>query len=201
VTAARVVVLLLLSYVVGSLPIGLWVGFLKGVDVRTLGSGNVGATNIVRTLGWRLGIVVFAADTLKGFLPVIVARCSGANIWGGLLPVLCGTLAIVGHVASPFLRFRGGRGVATGLGVFLGLAPYVALSAFGLWVLLVLTFRVVSVASLLASASMAFFMWLYKQPAAYFWFAVAAAVIVAAKHWPNIKRLVRGQEPRWGRKS
>ena len=200
-TAARVVVLLLLSYVVGSLPIGLWVGFLKGVDVRTLGSGNVGATNIVRTLGWRLGIVVFAADTLKGCLPVIIARYAGANIWGGLLPVLCGTLAIVGHVASPFLRFRGGRGVATGLGVFLGLAPYVASSAFGLWVLLALTFRVVSVASLLASASMAFFMWLYKQPAAYFWFAVVAAVIVAAKHWPNIKRLARGQEPRWGRKS
>jgi glycerol-3-phosphate acyltransferase PlsY len=193
--------LLVFSYLAGSLPIGLWAGFLKGVDVRTVGSGNIGATNIVRTLGWKTGAAVFAGDTLKGFAPVAIARYAAPGLWGGMLPVFCGALALAGHMSSPFLRFRGGRGVATGLGVYLGLAPLAALSALGLWAVVVAVVRIVSVASVLAAVSCAPFMRLYGQPAAYFWFAVAVAAIVAVKHWPNFKRLVRGQEPRWGRKA
>jgi len=177
------------------------VGFIKGVDVRTMGSGNIGATNIVRTLGWRAGILVFVGDTLKGVVPVAVARYAGPGIWGGALPIACGALAMLGHISSPFLRFRGGRGVATGLGVYFGLAPAAALSGFALWGVLVLIVRIVSVASVAAACSIPLFMLLFGQPASYVWFAVALAVIVVIKHWPNFKRLVRGQEPRWGKKA
>lgn len=194
-------ILLILSYLLGSLPIGLWVGLLRGVDVRTLGSGNIGATNIVRTLGWRAGIFVFAGDTLKGFLPVAAGKYVAPDLWGGLLPVLCAALALAGHVASPFLRFRGGRGVATGLGVLLGLSWAVALSGLAVWLAALIIVRIVSVASLAAAASVPVFAWLYRQPDACFWFTCALAAIVTVKHWPNLKRLVRGQEHKWGRKT
>jgi glycerol-3-phosphate acyltransferase PlsY len=191
---------LLVAYVLGSLPFGLWVGFAKGVDIRKLGSGNVGATNIVRNLGWGPGLVVFAADIAKGVIPVLIAKAVEPDAWQGGVTALCGALAMAGHIFSPFLRFRGGRGVATALGVLLGLDWRVGIGGFGAWLAVVLIVRIVSVASIIAAASVPVLMWLFKDPRAYLWFGCPAAAIVIVRHWPNIKRLARGTEPRWGKR-
>lgn len=190
--------LLLLSYVVGSLPVGLWVGFARGVDIRRIGSGNIGATNMVRNLGWGPGLVVFALDMAKGMAPVLLAKSLQPDEWRGAVPVVCAALAIAGHIFSPFLRFRGGRGVTTSLGVLLALDWRVGLAGFGAWLAAVLIARIVSIASIIAAASVPTLFWLFRDPQPYLWFGFSAAAIVIARHWPNIKRLVRGTEPRWG---
>ena len=197
-STATAICLLLLSYLVGSLPVGLWVGLARGLDIRKLGSGNIGATNIVRSLGWVPGLVVFALDTAKGMAPVILAKSSQPDAWRGTVPVLCAAVAVAGHVFSPFLRFRGGRGVATSLGVLVALDWRVGLGGFGAWLVVVLIARIVSIASIIAAASVPTLFWLFRDPQPYFWLGFAAAAIVIARHWPNIKRLVRGTEPRWG---
>jgi len=191
--------LLVLAYILGSLPFGLWVGLAKRVDIRKLGSGNVGATNIVRTLGWGLGIIVFIADTAKGFIPVVLAKSLQPEAWQASIPVLCAALAMAGHVFSPFLRFRGGRGVATALGVLLALDWRVGVGGFTTWLVLALAVRIVSIASLIAAASVPAFMWLFGNPTSYVCFALIAAAVVIVRHWPNIKRLAHGTEPRWGK--
>jgi glycerol-3-phosphate acyltransferase PlsY len=197
-STATAICLLLLSYLVGSLPVGLWVGLARGLDIRKLGSGNIGATNIVRSLGWVPGLVVFALDTAKGMAPVILAKSSQPDAWRGTVPVLCAAVAVAGHVFSPFLRFRGGRGVATSLGVLVALDWRVGLGGFGAWLVVVLIARIVSIASIIAAASVPTLFWLFRDPQPYFWLGFSAAAIVIARHWPNIKRLVRGTEPRWG---
>jgi len=144
------------------------------------------------------GLVVFALDTAKGMAPVILAKSSQPDAWRGTVPVLCAAVAVAGHVFSPFLRFRGGRGVATSLGVLVALDWRVGLGGFGAWLVVVLIARIVSIASIIAAASVPTLFWLFRDPQPYFWLGFAAAAIVIARHWPNIKRLVRGTEPRWG---
>src|SRR5437016_5448122 len=123
--------LLLGGYLLGSLPFGLWIARAwKGVDIRALGSGNIGATNVWRVCGWKPGIVVFTLDVLKGFLPpVIGARLGVASQW----QILSALLAMIGHSYSIFLGFKGGKGIATGLGMMLGVAWQVGLTALGLF--------------------------------------------------------------------
>lgn len=185
------------SFVFGSLPVGLWVGLLwKGIDVRQLGSKNIGATNVVRVLGWKPGLVVFAGDLAKGLLPVLLAA---RIISSSHLIALCGVCAVTGHSFSPFLGFRGGRGVATSLGVLFALSWRAALSALGVWLVALAASRIVSVASVAAALSLPLWAFVFGEPAGYQVFAVPIMTIVVFRHIPNMQRLIQGKEPRLGR--
>ncbi len=195
-------ILLILSYFLGAIPFGLVIGKAwRGIDIRDHGSGNIGATNVYRTLGPGPGITVFLADVLKGLVPVLMAKqFAPESAW---LAVGCGVMAIVGHTLSVFLKFKGGKGVATSLGVGIGLVPVLAAIAFGIWIVLFAATRYVSVASMLACASVPIMMWQTREPTptAYKIFGVFIAVYVFIKHRSNIVRLMQGKENRFGRKA
>jgi glycerol-3-phosphate acyltransferase PlsY len=203
----REAVVLVVSYFLGTVPVGLMVGKVsRGIDIRDYGSGNVGAANVLRTLGPGPAAVVFAGDTLKGLAAVLFA---GALVQGAgrpIIVVIAGLLSIVGHSASPFLGFRGGKGVATSLGVIIGMDWLVAAIAFGLWAAIVGAFRYVSVASILASLSVPLLMHysgaLFGRPvpSTYQILALAAALLILARHRSNLKRLFGGTEPKIGQK-
>jgi glycerol-3-phosphate acyltransferase PlsY len=186
------VALCALAYVAGSIPFGLVVARGKGVDLRAVGSGNIGATNVARALGKGWAIAVLAADAAKGFAPVTLGKHLG-------LPprdvALAGLAAIVGHMFTIFLRGRGGKGVATSLGVALALSPLAALCGLGLYVLAYLLLRLSSVGSLLGIWSFPVFATLFGGlPRPYLYLASAAAILVTVRHRQNIARLLRGQE-------
>lgn len=182
------------AYVLGSLPFGLWVGRIRGVDIRALGSGNIGATNVWRVLGPGPGLVVFALDTFKGLAPAIVgSMIAGDRAWG----LACGLAAVLGHSASPFLRFRGGKGVATGLGALLGSTPIVAGLALLAFLACLAVTRYVSLSSLFASGVMVCAAFLADEPAAIRVAVALLAVVVVLRHRTNLARLVAGTEPRF----
>ena len=191
----RLLTLVITAYIVGSLPIGLYVGKLvRGIDVREFGSGNIGASNVWRTLGPKWGILVFLMDVLKGVLPVCCARY--APEYGGWAPVLTGFASILGHNASPFLKFKGGKGVATSLGVAIGLSWQAGLIAFGSWFLVLLITRYISVASLVGVPVGSFLIWWFNgQKLPYLLFGLLASVFVFVKHKANLKRLSDKTEP------
>ncbi len=194
------------GYLVGGIPIGFMVGRRRGVDLTQVGSGNIGASNVMRTLGAKLGIVVWLADLLKGLVPVIWARQflhTMDNPW----PYLAGVAlaAVLGHCFSPYLRMRGGRGVSTSLGAVLALDWRVGLIAFGAWVFVLIISRFISVSSMVAAITVAVCFGLIKpeDPAAHGPFlaaGVALALLVVLKHLPNVKRLLAGTESRVGEK-
>ena len=172
----------------GSIPSGLWLGkLLCGTDLRRHGSRNIGATNAYRTLGARMGIAVFAADFLKGV---------AATSLGGNDPVLafCAAAAIVGHCFSVFLRFRGGRGVATGFGVMCCLSLPVAVAAAVVWAVLVFATRLVSLASIVAALTVPILLWWWQAPSAFLIFATLGVIAIVFQHRVNIGRLLRGEE-------
>jgi acyl phosphate:glycerol-3-phosphate acyltransferase len=190
---AAFLVLLIIAYVIGSIPFGLVVGKLfYGVDVRQQGSGNVGTTNVFRVLGKRAGVVVLVCDMLKGYIPALLA----AHFFNPWAAIFIAAAPVVGHMYSVFLRGRGGKGVATGAGVVAALVPL----AFGLilvvWLLLVLTTRYVSVASLVAAVLVPVLVILYHDPLPYQIAAVLVAMIVWWAHRGNIRRLIEGTESR-----
>jgi glycerol-3-phosphate acyltransferase PlsY len=194
------------SYLAGSVPFGLWVTKAwSGVDIREVGSGNIGTTNVLRAAGWRAALVVFVLDASKGAAPALVAKAVVARGHYGPAGIAivfgAGALTLLGHAFSVFLRFRGGRGVATGVAVLGALCWQTGLSGFGVFVVLVFITRIVSVASIAGAASMPFFMLVYQQPLDVVLFAAAASAFVIARHAPNIKRLLRGEEHRIGRRS
>lgn len=183
---------LLVGYLIGGIPFGWLVAKLwKGVDLREVGSGNIGATNAYRVLGPVAGIAVFLLDTAKGSVPILLGQ---VFYWDGLS---AGIGAIVGHSISPYLRGRGGRAVATSLGVFLTLAPWASLCAFGTWGVLVLLTRYISVASVIGSLSLPLlWMWVFPTNDIVHVFALLAALWITWKHRPNFQRLRAGTEPR-----
>lgn len=184
-----------ISYVLGSIPTGLWLGLrLRGVDIREHGSKNIGATNTMRVLGKRLGAIALAGDMAKGLVPVLfVAQPSE---WP-YAPIACGLAAIAGHTWSLFLRFRGGKGVATSAGVFLGLAPIPMLVAAAVFILVVGTTRMVSAGSILAAITMAIAVFALSPPdPALRTFTTAVGVIVVLRHRENIQRIIAGTENR-----
>jgi glycerol-3-phosphate acyltransferase PlsY len=192
--------LLGLAYLVGSVPTSLWVGRgFFGVDLREQGSGNLGATNTFRVLGWRAALPVAAIDMFKGWLPV--AAFVG---WGGVSDfrwvLAFGAAAIVGHVFSIFAGFRGGKGVATSAGVFFGLAPTAAGVCLALFVVLVGVTRIVSVGSLAAAAALPLMIALtpHRGGSALLGFSIALSAFVIWSHRANIGRLRRGEENRFG---
>lgn len=192
--------LLLIAYLIGSLPIGLYVGKLaRGIDIRDFGSGNIGASNVWRTLGPAWGIVVFALDVGKGLGPTMLAR-HGLHA-PGWLPVAAGVAAVLGHNFSPFLGFKGGKGVATTLGVAFGLSLPAALIGFAVWGACLAVTRYISLSSVIGVPTGAFFTWwLNGRQWPYGLFAVAVSVFVVVKHRANFARLQAGTEPKVGRK-
>jgi glycerol-3-phosphate acyltransferase PlsY len=187
------------SYLLGSLPTS-WivVRLVKGQDLRKLGSGNLGATNLFRQLGWRWALPAALIDVAKGTVPVLVfgPRAGG----GDLMALALGVTAVLGHVFSLFVNFKGGKGVATGAGVLLGLAPWAALVAIVIWAIVVKVTGYVSLGSIVAAAALVPALWLI-YPAKrdlVLPFALLAAMIVLL-HRANIQRLLKGTEHRFGR--
>ncbi|WP_366922345.1 glycerol-3-phosphate 1-O-acyltransferase PlsY [Metallumcola ferriviriculae] len=184
---------LLFSYLLGSIPMAYMIGkFRYGKDIRKYGSGNVGATNAFRILGPAAGITVLAADALKGFLAVLIAGYFG----GPFMVIAAGFIVIFGHTFSAFLKFRGGKGVATGAGTFLAIAPKSILWAVLIFVLIVLLFRFVSLGSISGAASLPVLLFIYQRPWAYVIYGLVAAAFVIFKHRSNIERLRNGLEPK-----
>ncbi|MCF7838286.1 MAG: glycerol-3-phosphate 1-O-acyltransferase PlsY [Candidatus Marinimicrobia bacterium] len=189
---------LLVAYLLGSVPVGWLVGRGHGVDLRRVGSGNIGATNVWRTLGRPWGLFTFVLDFVKGALPVWVAT-AGAVEQQAWLPALCGLLADGGHIFPAALGFRGGKGVATGGGVLVALTPWAAAIALLTWLLFFYTFRYVSLASLAAAlAAGATGCLAYTGGPRVVLLVLAALIII--RHRANVRRLLRGQEPRALRK-
>lgn len=191
----------LAAYFIGSIPFGLWIGLSRGKDLRKEGSGNIGATNVFRILGWKWGVVVFLLDVCKALGPALFAR---HFIEQPLLPteraLLVGMSAVVGHTFSPFLKFRGGKGVAAALGAVFGTTPMSATVAFGIWVVLFGFTGYVSLASILATISSAIVAGFMHEPILITVTYSVLALFILVKHIPNIKRLMRGEEHRFFRK-
>ncbi|MSO43775.1 MAG: glycerol-3-phosphate 1-O-acyltransferase [Thermoleophilia bacterium] len=187
------------AYFLGAMPFALLAGKMKGVDLRAAGSGNLGATNVFRNLGRTAGIVVMALDIAKGVGAVLIAE----SLTGAPWPMVAGAVAIIGHVFPVWTKFRGGKGVAVGAGVLIGLAPAAAGVMIGIWVVLVLVTRYVSVASIIAALSAAPLAWAFGTPWSYVGFVALVSLVVIGTHRGNIVRLARGEETRisFGRKA
>jgi glycerol-3-phosphate acyltransferase PlsY len=186
---------ILLGYLLGSIPFGYLIPKIYNVDIRRAGSGNIGATNVLRTLGPLAGVIVFTLDLAKGAAPVILAQQVTNNHW---LIVSAGAAAILGHTFSVFMKFKGGRGAATGLGVLLAVAPDIFLAALVLVALIILITRYVSVASITVPVLVTAAFYMLKRPFPYFVMAGLAALLIILRHIPNIKRLLARTEPRIG---
>jgi acyl-phosphate glycerol 3-phosphate acyltransferase len=194
---------LLVAYLSGSLPFAWLAGAAKGVDLRKQGSGNLGATNVFRVLGWKIGLLVFLADALKGALPVLLLPPRIAGVANPILwAIACGVAAIAGHVRPLFLGLRkGGKGVATAAGVFFALAPLPMLITFVVFVGVVLASGYVSLGSLVSAVVLPALL-LYREGASSPLFAVSLviAAFVFWTHRANIGRLRRGEENRFGKR-
>jgi glycerol-3-phosphate acyltransferase PlsY len=198
--------IVVLAYLLGSIPTGyLLVRLFRHQDIRAVGSGNIGATNVLRSGGKGLGAATFLLDVLKGCAAVWL----GALLGSVLLPdlpyrdaeALAAISAVTGHMFPLWLRFRGGKGVATGFGVFLVAAPLAALSAIGLFAFVLLVSRYVSLASILGAASFPVFAWFLvrgDKPGAYIAAQIAVSLLIIVKHHQNVRRLVAGTESRFG---
>ncbi|HRP08217.1 MAG TPA: glycerol-3-phosphate 1-O-acyltransferase PlsY [Gemmatimonadales bacterium] len=197
----RLVVAVLAAYLIGAIPTSFVVVRLaRGIDLRTTGSGNLGVTNLYRLLGWKYAAPVAAFDTLKGAAPVaLLAPWAGVGLFGA---VGLGVMAVVGHVFSMFVGFKGGKGVATGGGVILAVAPWAFLLSLSIWALVVKLSGYVSLGSIAAALSLPPAVWLLHPDRRSMVLPVAAlALLVVWFHRANIRRLQDGTENRFGRKA
>lgn len=204
-------ILILIAYISGSLPFGYWAGKLKGIDIREHGSKNIGATNVVRVLGKRVGIPVFILDALKGMLPTLLAthwmesRLSADANTATIVGVCCAAAAVLGHMFSFWIGFKGGKGVATSAGGLLGLAPLSLCIGFIVWVVVFYLSRYVALASIAASVALPVAMTVtmtlqHKWNHVLLGFGIVMGVLVIVRHRANIKRLLAGTENRFGKK-
>jgi glycerol-3-phosphate acyltransferase PlsY len=181
-----------IALLLGSIPSGLVLSrYFTGRDIRRAGSGNIGAANVVREAGFKIGVLVALLDIAKGVVPVVVGMEAGL---GHAALAIVGLAAVLGHDFSIFLRFRGGKGVATTLGVALVLAPQATLVALVIWLATAVIWRYASLASLLALAFLPLGAYLTGRPAAYVILFLVLFLLAAAKHWENIIRLTQGKE-------
>lgn len=181
------------GYLLGSLPFGYWAGRLRGIDLRTYGSGNTGATNTMRVLGLKVGVPVMALDIAKGATAVVVARLLAG---GDVVPVLAAGAAVAGHLYPLFLGFRGGKGAATGAGAMVALVPWIGLAAFVLWLSVSLATRYVSIGSVVTAIAFPATTFASGQPWPVRLFTLGAGAFVIWRHRPNIARLRAGTEHR-----
>ena len=194
--------LVLLAYAIGATPTSFWVGrAFFGVDLRTMGSGNLGATNTFRNLGWKAAIPVALVDVLKGWFPVwFFPQRDHSALWEWTLAYAAA--AILGHVFSFWVRFKGGKGIATSAGAFLGLSPWGVLVALFVWIGVTFSTRIVAAGSLAAAVALplALLFVPHKGGNSLVLFTVALAVFVFWAHRSNIRRLLKGEENRFGKK-
>lgn len=194
-----IAVWLLGSYLLGAIPTSFLVGKLfKRIDLREHGSRNLGATNLYRTLGWKYAVPVGLFDAAKGAVPVVVFGPQVPEI--ALFPILCGVAAILGHVFSVFVGFKGGKGVATAAGVVLGLAPLALLAVALVWIVVVKVTGYVSVGSMVAAALFPLAAeLLHPARSEPLWVDIGLAAFLILKHRSNLQRLIQGTENRFGR--
>jgi glycerol-3-phosphate acyltransferase PlsY len=205
-----VVLTLLFGYLLGSIPFGAIAGWAGGIKVQRHGSGNIGATNVLRVLGKKFGYAVFVADTAKGFLAVVGAayffrRFGASPEQVELVALFAGVACILGHAFPIWLNFQGGKGVATSAGAVLGLMPVAAMSAALLWIVVFKTTRYVSIASIVAALAVpaiviAYLLIHHRTPAGMLGFSTTMASVLVWRHRSNIHRLLNGTEPRFARK-
>ena len=193
--SALAAILVAAGYLAGSMPFGYWlVRAVRHDDIRRHGSGNIGATNVWRAYGRRLGLLVMLLDVLKGLMPALVATLLVGK-WAG---VLAGGAAMLGHWRPLFMRFaKGGKMVATAAGTLLGVAPLVGLASAAVWILCFLLLRYASAASMLAAASIPLLAWAFGEPWPVIGFGVGAAAAVVVLHRANVRRLLAGTENRF----
>jgi glycerol-3-phosphate acyltransferase PlsY len=187
----QTVLLILCAYLLGSIPTGLLLAKAAGVDIRAAGSGNIGATNVYRTLGRSVGILTLVGDCLKGLIPVLVAQRLGMGDAG---IAAAGTAAFLGHVYTVFLRFKGGKGVATALGVFLGVSPASVGIALVIFIAVVAAWRYISLGSVTAAGAMPFIVAGLDGRPLIIAMSAVIALLVIWKHRENISRLRAGTE-------
>ena len=198
--------LVVLAYLAGSIPTGYWMGLTKGIDIRAIGSGSTGATNVLRSVGKKEALVVFIVDIAKGYLPIWWAMSLEASHWSSLglppytIPVVVALMPVIGHSRSVFLGFTGGKSAATGLGTCLALNPLAAGIAFSVWLLILAASKIVSLASITASALTPFLFYFCGSPPMIVGFSVIGALYVTVRQRANLKRLMSGTEPRIGQK-
>jgi len=190
--------LVILAYLLGSVSFGyLLVKKLKNIDIRKVGSGSAGATNISRVLGLKLALLVFLLDIGKGFLAVLLAGKFASSPW---IIIVCAFAVIIGHNWPIFFSFKGGRGSATTLGVIIAIMPLESLIIFAIIVLIILTTRYVSLASMVGSVLIPIFLFLFQHPPQYYLLGFSITALIIWRHIPNIKRLLQGTEPKFGDK-
>jgi len=194
-----------IAYLIGSIPFGFLIAKSQGKDIRTLGSGNIGATNVFRSISKKLGIITFALDVGKGvcgvlLVPLLAARLTSTGFEGMALPLFCGAMTIAGHNWTCFLGFKGGKGIATSAGMLIGLSPVCVGIAFLGWLITFLTTRYVSVASIAACVVLAVAVWPFHMNQNGIWFPAVLTALAALgiwKHRANILRLKAGTESRF----
>ena len=198
-TALTALLLLAIGYLLGAIPSGYLAGrWLKGIDLRECGSGSTGATNVLRNVGKGPALAVFLIDVGKGALAVLLAKSFGLSDW---LQVVAGLAALAGHIWPVWLGWKGGKAVATGLGMFLGLAWPVGLACFGLFMAVISIFRIVSLSSVVAAIGLPLLMLISGGSSAYVVVSLVASLMVLWRHRSNIERLLAGTEPKIGQKS
>ncbi|MGD1020232.1 MAG: glycerol-3-phosphate 1-O-acyltransferase PlsY [Verrucomicrobiia bacterium] len=187
------------SYFLGSIPTGFLWGKSRGIDIRKVGSGNIGATNVMRTLGKGPGIAVLAIDALKGFLPVCVAPLVFSNVDRLWLQITCCVFVIAGHNWTCWLKFKGGKGVATSAGALLAFLTLPMLCGLGVWIVVFGIWRYVSLASISAAVAVPLATWLLQSDPRLLMFTVLVSALAIYKHKSNIQRLLAGTENRIGK--
>lgn len=195
----NIVILTIIAYLFGAVPFGLLVANARGVDIRSQGSGNIGATNVFRCVGKGWGIFTLVLDALKGFIPAFFFPMTGDFDPG--YGVLFGLAALIGHTFPVYLKFKGGKGVATSAGMLLGIAPLAVGVAFACWVICMAVSRYVSLSSIIAAIAVAVVCWMQGSKGPIVHIAVTfMSVLVIWLHRANIKRLLNGTESRFGKK-
>ncbi|MFL6499728.1 MAG: glycerol-3-phosphate 1-O-acyltransferase PlsY [Candidatus Udaeobacter sp.] len=201
--------IIIVSYLLGSIPFGYMAGRIAGIDIRNAGSGNVGATNVVRVLGKRYGYPVFALDVLKGFAAVKIsmAICGQHPEWNSpeISGMVAATSSVLGHVFPPWLKFKGGKGVATAAGALLALTPIATFMGVAVWIIVFWLTRYVSLASVVATVALPILILIFGAPDRHSgtllaYCSVCVAALVVWRHRSNLSRLLRGTEPRFIRK-
>ena len=187
---------ILIAYLIGSIPTGYWIGRLQGIDLTKVGSGSTGATNVLRNVGKISAILTLLIDMLKGLLPVYFSILFN---WNNILICFIAIACIIGHSKSIFLKFKGGKSSATGLGIVMAISWQTALIIFCIWIVVVWFSKYSSLGSIIAVPLTPLLLYFFKKPMAYIVFTIFAAIyIIVIRHMDNIKRLLSGTEPKIG---
>lgn len=181
------------SYILGSIPFGYIISKIKGLDITKLGSGNIGATNVGRYLGKKYFFIVLFLDALKGFIPTILFKA----LYGMEYGIVAGLFAVIGHSFSIFMKFKGGKGVATGLGISLALIPVETILGFLIWFVVLYTTKIMAVASIVSAISVFILVLLFQKTLLVKVVAGILAILIVIRHKSNIERIIKGEEPKF----